>query len=331
MSQSYETPYKLGRPIQAPSGTPGAFDEWAVDAPFLFWHNGQFHLMYVGYDGRSYQTALAVSDDLIHWTHKGMILRRNDLGRWDSRGAAGSCMLRGSCDLDALPMLRRRDGRYWMIYHSYPDDGYERGPAHMGLAWCEDEDLLLWHRLPEPVFSWRGGQSWDRGGLYKGWLLEHEDCFYLFYNAKDRDEEGWIEQTGLATSHDLIHWQRSPLNPVMPVRPGHWDGAFVSDPIVLRDAGRWVMFYFGYDYANAQEGLAFSDDLTHWQREDQPILRHGAPGELDATHAHKPAVVRHGGRLYHIFCAVRPRLPGDKLPEAQREYRCLTIACSQPF
>ena len=72
-TSDYRAPYKLGLPIIAPSGTPGAFDQLAVDHPRLFVHDGRFYLSYLGYDGISYQTALAVSDDLLHWERVGMV------------------------------------------------------------------------------------------------------------------------------------------------------------------------------------------------------------------------------------------------------------------
>jgi hypothetical protein len=46
------TLYKLELPVLTGSGAPGAFDELAVDCPFVFQHRGQFYMMYVGFDNR---------------------------------------------------------------------------------------------------------------------------------------------------------------------------------------------------------------------------------------------------------------------------------------
>src|SRR3954471_11399197 len=80
----YLTPYKYGKPVLVGSGEPGAFDEHAVDCPFVFQHHDQFYMMYVGYDGIGYQTGLATSRDLLHWKPRGVILRRNEGAAWDS-------------------------------------------------------------------------------------------------------------------------------------------------------------------------------------------------------------------------------------------------------
>ena len=62
----YRTPYKYNRPILAPSGKPGTFDAIGVDNMRIFRHKGRFYATYIGFDGVGYQTALAVSDDLLN-------------------------------------------------------------------------------------------------------------------------------------------------------------------------------------------------------------------------------------------------------------------------
>ena len=52
----YFTPYKFGRSVLAGSGKSGTFDSMAVDCPFVFYHQNQFHMLYVGFDGVGYQS-----------------------------------------------------------------------------------------------------------------------------------------------------------------------------------------------------------------------------------------------------------------------------------
>lgn len=329
---AYFTPYKLGRPVLTGSGEKGGFDAKAVDCPFVFRHNGKYYMMYVGFDGCGYQTGLAVGGDLLHWTKLGVILGRGENVGWDRVGAAGMSLLRASNRLDAPPELKKAAGRYWMIYHSYPEEGYEAGAARIGLAWCDDESLLRWHRLPEPVMTWEDGGAWEKGGLYKGFLMEHGGRYYLFYNAKDVTEGSWREQIGVACSDDMTHWTRYAGNPVLPVTDGAWDGTFCSDPFVVRDGDRWLMFYYGFDRRHAQDGIAVSRDLLHWEKYPEPILRRGAAEEdLDFCHAHKPSVLMAGGTLYHFYCAVRHFRQGDPAENLWNEFRCITVAASKPF
>lgn len=325
----YQTPYKYGKPVLTGSGIAGNFDALAVDVPFVFWHNGQFCMTYVGFDGVGYQTALAVSKNLLDWEKKGVILGRKDPGSWDSVGAAGVWLLLESTELSDLPRLKKVDGKYWMFYHSYPQIGYEEGPAEIGLAWTEDESLLHWTRLDHPIFSWKDGAAWEKGGLYKCCVIEHDGQYQMFYNAKTEGTP-WVEQTSAAVSKDLIHWERVCDHPLIPIAKDHWDSIFASDPWVVHDGSDWLCFYYGFNGQHAQDGLAFSKDLLHWQKYADPLLTYGKPGELDSTHAHKPCIIQYNGVLYHFYCAVRPWQEGD-ITKCVGEFRCISVAASAPF
>jgi Predicted glycosylase len=328
--ERYLTPYKYGRPALTGSGIEGAFDSRAVDCPFVFYHNGRYHMMFVGFDGKGYQTGLAVSDDLIHWVKKGRILEREKNNGWDRTGAAGTWIIRENDAFTGLPTLKKIEGRYWMAYHAYPREGYEAGAAQLGLAWSDDEELLEWHRLPEPVFSYRDGAEWEKGGLYKACIISEKDRYYLFYNAKNRENDGWNEQIGMAESNDLFHWSRYGGNPIVRVSQGRWDSYFCADPFVVKDKDRWVMYYYGFNLKHAQDGIAFSQDLHEWIKLPDPIVKNGKPGEIDSLFAHKPSVIYKDGILYHFYCGVREYREGDAAKN-QNEFRCITFASSAPI
>ncbi|WP_239696896.1 family 78 glycoside hydrolase catalytic domain [Paenibacillus oryzisoli] len=325
------TPYKWKKPVLVGSGAKGAFDCHAVDCPFVFRHNDCFYMMYVGFDGTGYQTALATSVDLLNWQHLSTILTRDQEGNaWDSRNIAGTWMLRDN-DIHGPGYLKKWNGKYWLAYHSYPGDGYEAGSAKIGLAWTEDGSLMNWNRLENPILVPEEGGEWEKGGLYKECLLEHEGTFYLFYNAKDKDDGVWIEQTGLATSKDLVQWTRHSHNPVLQVTPNAWDSGFVSDPCVLLDGSRWAMFYFGFNYKAAQEGIALSDNLLDWRKYEEPIIRIGDGHAIDSVFAHKPSVISHNGILYHFYTACRRPMEGDATCNIFPEFRTIAVATSLPL
>lgn len=329
--QPYLTPYKLNKPVLVGSGIEGSFDHRGVDCPFVFQHNNKFYMMHVGFNDIGYQTALATSDDLINWKHLGIILKRDENSdRWDSKNIAGTWIMKEN-RLDAPPVLKKWNNKYWLVYHSYPKDGYESGPAKIGLAWTEDENLLEWHRLPEPILTPEEGAEWEQGGLYKECLVEHEGKFYLYYNAKDTKKRGWIEQTGVATSTDLVNWERYEHNPVLKVTPDAWDSGFASDPCVLKDGDTWVMYYFGFNYKKAQEGIALSKDMFNWEKHPDPIIEVGGPGDIDSIFAHKPSVVIHNGVLYHYYCSCREYREGDPTVNYGREFRTISVATSKPL
>ncbi|MFE5320541.1 hypothetical protein ACFQ88_17675 [Paenibacillus sp. NPDC056579] len=328
--EPYLTPYKLGKPVLTGSGIPGHFDERAVDCPFVFQHNEKFYMMYVGFDGIGYQTALATSQDLLNWEHLAVILRRREGNGWDSSNIAGTWIMKEN-HMDAPPLLKKWNNKYWLVYHAYPETGYEEGSAKIGIAWTEDEELLHWNRCPEPILTPEEGADWEKGGLYKECLVEHEGRFYLFYNAKNTNKGRWIEQTGVAFSDDLLHWRRYEHNPVLHVSPERWDSGFASDPCVLLNGDQWVMFYFGYNYKQAQEGLALSQDLLHWTKHPEPIITIGEEGEIDSIFAHKPSVITRNGVLYHFYCSCRPYKDGDPTRNFGKEFRTISVATSRPL
>jgi len=100
-------------------------------------------------------------------------------------------------------------------------------------------------------------------------------CFYIRRNASahyDSTERDF----GHAVSRDLYLWSQLP--PVVPIRPGYWDGHKVWAPDIREVDGVYYMFYTGVanqpgTYAYYQRiGLATSTDLMTWNRMDEPVL-----------------------------------------------------------
>jgi len=304
MLDRLRTPFKHGSLVLKPSYKRGAFDSHAVDCPFLFRHGDRYYMTYVGWDAIGYRTGLASSDNLLNWRKEGMILGRGPVGSVTEFNAALTCILRDN-DLYGPSSLKKVDGRFIGTYHAYPRAGYESGPGAIGL--CYGDDLYHWE-IQEPILRAEDGMAWEAGGLYKSWLLEHEGTYYLFYNAKNRDRWPWIEQTGVALSNDLVHWERHGGNPVLRVGPGgSFDDLFASDPCVLRRGDAWIMFYYGNcSDGHARDSVAWSRDLLHWVKLDQILVDVGPPGSIDARHAHKPGIITRDRRLFHFCCAVSP-------------------------
>jgi len=295
--------------VLRPTGRPGDFDADHVDCPSVIRAAGRYLMAYTGWDGRTLRIGLAESDDLLAWRNRRLILDAGAPGSWDVGGVSGPCLL-------------RRRGQYLVLYCGFPDGGYEAGPGAIGAA--VSNDLDTWTRLPGNPLLTAGDPdagSWEAAGLYRPFLLSQPGALYLFYNAKDAASGDWHEQIGMATSRDLVKWTRLPHNPVVRHGPrGAWDARFCADPCVVRIGGVWHMFYYGFDGQHAQEGLATSHDLLEWQKSPfNPIITHGAAGAYDSQHAHKPWVLRRGGRWYHFYCAVGS------------EGRTIALATSKPL
>jgi hypothetical protein len=323
------TPYKYGRLVLRGSGTPGAFDSKFVDGPFVFRFANEFRLSYIGFDGIGYQTGLARSTDLVHWTSLGCVIPRQPASPIFRYNVAMMWIVRDNAALGPATLKKVR-GHYLGAWHAYPNAGMEAGPAVIGLCWSDD--LLHW-RLDPPSLrpADPGAAPWERGGLYKPCLVEYDGLFYLFYNAKTvplprSQGGGWHEQTGLATSRDLKHWVRSPLNPILRNGPpGAWDDRFASDPCAVRWRNQWAVFYYGLSSKDgkARDLLALGHAPDRLHKTDSILVDAGPPGTVDDDYAHKPSVLDWQGDFYHFYTAVSGKYPND--------IRGISVARSRPW
>lgn len=323
---AFRTPYKYGKLVLEASPEPDAFDSKSVDDPFVFFHEGAFHMLYIGFDGTGYQTGMAKSTDLVNWVREGCVARRDPNSKYTPYNVALGAIVREN-SLTEPGRLKQVRGRYLCAWHAYPNAGLEQGAAVIGLAWSDN--LLSWE-LTEPILSATDGESWEHGGLYRPNLIEQDGEFYLFYNAKTdllpkSEGGGWHEQTGLATSTDLAEWKRYYRNPILRNGgPGSWDERFASNPFVVLHKDLWGMYYFGLDKSGvARELLALGESPFRFEKVDEIMIDKGAPGAVDETYAHKPCVIYHDGVLYHFYCAVSGKWP--------HEVRGISVACSKPW
>ena len=192
-------------------------------------------------------------------------------------------------------------------------------PGSQGLA--SSEDGIKWKReKDESILSIYGPgivKEWEKNSIYQPWLVEFENVYYDFYNAKKLLPE-WNEQIGLATSTDLHNWTRHEDNPILHVSKQTKDGCtindgydtqFAADAKVFWDKAEqvWVMFYFGVGKGGAHIMVAYSKDLTNWIRDLVPLYMAGSnPSGLDKQHAHKISLIRNpkNNIWYMFYCAV---------------------------
>jgi predicted GH43/DUF377 family glycosyl hydrolase len=324
----YRTPHKYPKLILSATGTKGDFDERSVDDPIVFSANNEFNMLYIGWDGTGYQTGLATSPDLVHWTRKALVAPRDPASKYTKYNLALSTILRDK-NFHSSGEAIKINGRYLGAWNAYPSAGYEEGAAVIGLAWSHD--LLHWE-LTEPILRPEDGAPWEHGGLYRPDLLLYEGTYYLYYNAKTdtlpkSEGGGWHEQSGVATSRDLKTWTRYPGNPILSVGPHESrDARFASNPYVVKNGNEWAMFYYSLGYqrpGHACEMIAIGADPLHFTKSSEILIDAGAPGTLDETHAHKPSVIYHNGALYHFYCAVSGKWPD--------ETRGIAVARSKPW
>lgn len=310
MQQVYDevrTPFKYGVILKG-----GSKDEM-VDCPSVFRSREHWYMIYVAITNMAitnkvgYQTFLAQSDDLLHWTKLGRILTFSESG-WDAWQADGGIAL-ADYHWNGTHELEQFDGRYWLSYIGGAKPGYETDPLSMGIAWTEEPTLpRAWNRLKEnPVLGPKqpDARSFETKTLYKSQIIHDESQslgwpFVMFYNAKYKNG---FEQIGMAVSRDMVNWSRYGTNSVIVNGEAKKNG-ISGDPQIVKMGDVWVMFYFGAGWnPKAFDTFACSYDLVHWTKWTGPNLIE--PSEpFDHTYAHKPWVLKYKGVVYHFYCAV---------------------------
>jgi predicted GH43/DUF377 family glycosyl hydrolase len=153
--------------------------------------------------------------------------------------------------------------------------------------------------------------SFDRLSVDCPFVFEHSGRYYMTYVGFD----GIGYQTGLAASADLEHWRRAglilrrdPGNPVTRYNVAlmsilHEDGLHSRGSLIAVD-GRYVGAWHayprpGYERGPAVIGLAWTDDLHHWEL-TEPILTPDPAYAWEAGGLYKPYLIRNGD-LYYLF------------------------------
>lgn len=279
-----------------------------TDVPTVYQLPGEtdkWYMSFIGFNGHGYNSFVAESADLVKWSNPKLAMGFGNKGEFDYAGRVVGGFLFESYDIKAPRVLKQKDGKYWTLYGAYPQPGYETRPGYEGIA--SSADGLTWHRAQEtPALSIHDSDVgvWENDCIYQPWLVESNGAYYDFYNAA----HGANEQSGIATSTDLFHWNRTPDNPAIANGNSDFDTIMASDPKVFRDDDHWTMFYFGLGgNGHANIMAAFSTDLLHWTASPEPLyVAGGNPSGLDAEHAHKISLVYNPANdtFYMYYCAV---------------------------
>jgi beta-1,2-mannosidase len=150
------------------------------------------------------------------------------------------------------------------------------------VGYAESSNGLHFVVRAEPVLSPEASYEKD-GGVEDPRVLAINGTYYLTYTGYNRRDA----QLCLATSTDLIHWERKGI--ILPAYKGTWNTQWTKSGAIVREKinGKWWMYYLGTrkdpdGQSRDYMGLASSDDLLHWSdATDQPVLpRH--PGAFDS-------------------------------------------------
>src|SRR5213079_2079651 len=170
------------------------------------------------------------------------------------------------------PAVVLHNGKFVMLYRAQDKNGTSR------LGYAESSDGLHFTRRPEPVLSPETDYERD-GGVEDPRLVKFGDTYYLTYTGYNKKDA----QLCLATSKDLVHWDR--MGVILPAYRGRWNVGWTKSGAIVPEKidGKYWMYFLGTAADKTdQMGLAYSVDLVHWTEAlDVPVLPR-RPGRFDS-------------------------------------------------
>ena len=170
------------------------------------------------------------------------------------------------------PAVVMRDGKIVMLYRAQDKGGISR------LGYADSTDGVHFTRRDEPVLS--PSTDYEKeGGVEDPRLVQFGDTYYLTYTGYNNKDA----QLCLATSKDLIHWERKGV--IIPANKGNWNVKWTKSGAIVPEEidGKYWMYFLGTSADNKdQGGLASSTDLLHWtEATEMPVLP-VRPGQFDS-------------------------------------------------
>jgi len=174
------------------------------------------------------------------------------------------------------PAVVKYDGKFVMLYRAQD----QKGKSSLGYATSTDGVHFV--QRAEPVMVAEAPYE-TGGGVEDPRLVKIGDTFYLTYTGYNKLGGSGIHANGplhgdaqlcLATSTDLIHWERKGV--IMPAYKGKWNIGWTKSGAIVPEKihGKYWMYYLGdAPDRETQMSIAYSEDLLHWTDAlDHPVL-----------------------------------------------------------
>jgi beta-1,2-mannobiose phosphorylase / 1,2-beta-oligomannan phosphorylase len=237
------TPYR-GNPVFA--AAPGQWDARIRERGWIMREGGIYKLWYTGYDGTVEGLRMlgyATSSDGIHWTRSPRNPLRKDVWIEDMMIVKhdGTYFMFAEGRNDRAHMLTSKNGIDWdpvgkLDIHLQNGQPIPDGPYGTPTVWLENgiwhlfyerNDLGIWLATSRDTKVWRNVQDapvltpgpavYDKDRVALNQIIKHKGRYYAYYHGSAKSAPGkGLWSTAVATSTDLIHWERYPNNPLTP-------------------------------------------------------------------------------------------------------------------
>lgn len=208
----------------------------------------------------------------------------------------------------------KRDQQYHLFHLQVsPSRAVDVRPDEdISIGHAVSDDLITWHELPTALKPGDTG-AWDSLSLWTGSIIEKDGTYYMFYTGRSTNPgEAWIQRIGVATSKDLVLWEKYTENPILEADSRYYDMS--NEVNALKNISAWRDPYMFYDPVhkkyymlisarkrgeateyNGCIGIAESENLLDW-KVLPPLF---APGLYDEMEV--PQLIIENGSYYLFF------------------------------
>lgn len=179
-------------------------DHWVEDMMIV--KDGSKYWMFA--EGKDDLAHLLVSENGIDWKRIGLLDIRTKNGKPIEAGPYGT------------PTAWKEDGIWYLFYERHDN----------GIWLATSKDMKVWTNVQdEPVLK-PGPSEYDKDQVAFNQIIKHKGRYYAYYHgcAKTGPKAG-LWSTAIATSTDLVHWEKYAGNPLQPVEQNKSSGIVVPD------------------------------------------------------------------------------------------------------
>ncbi len=175
------------------------YDKHWVEDMMVVRYRGVFYMFAEGLHDRAHWL---VSPDGVHWRRKGKLNIRMTNGRPIAEGPYGT------------PTVWHENDTWYLFY--------ERRDRGIWLA--KSRDLRTWIHVQDDPVMVPGPAPHEARLIALNQIIKYRDRYYALYHGRG-DQPYW--STNIATSRDLVHWEKYPGNPLLPARENKSSGILV--------------------------------------------------------------------------------------------------------
>lgn len=174
------------------------------------------------------------------------------------------------------PSLLEVDGRLYLFYRAGPE--LERLGSRIALAWSDDGGATWTDYENNPILY--PTEDWEAASIEDPVVYKYDGTYYLFYQAaQDKPGGGVYADIALATSDDLLHWEKHGRVVPRSITKGWAKGPAIArspDGEAVKIDGEFRMFLSELPHVGPtdveEQMIGRSTDLVNWTFEQRPYL-----------------------------------------------------------